>query len=87
MAADCPVTMECDLVESLQLSRSILFVGDVAKVYADEEVLTDGAVDLSKTEPLLLSMPDNHYWPLGDATIGEAWSAGSGFAAETTSNS
>jgi flavin reductase (DIM6/NTAB) family NADH-FMN oxidoreductase RutF len=81
MAADCPVTMECRLVESLQLPTSTLFVGEVVKVYADEECLSRGLVDLRKTEPLLLSMPDNHYWPLGTEPIGKAWSAGKGFAA------
>ena len=85
MAADCPVSMECRLVESLQLPTSTLFVGEVVKVYADEECLSQGTVDMRKTEPLLLSMPDNHYWPLGAEPIGKAWSAGREFSAAAAS--
>ena len=83
MAANCPVTMECRLAESLELPTSTLFVGEVVKVYAEEKYLSDGTVDLRKTDPSLLSMPDNHYWSLGAAPIGEAWSAGRGFPAPT----
>jgi flavin reductase (DIM6/NTAB) family NADH-FMN oxidoreductase RutF len=81
MVADCPVTMECRLAASLELPTNTLFVGEVVKVYADEEYITDGTIDLRKTDPLLLSMPDNHYWPLGAEPIGKAWSAGRGFTA------
>jgi flavin reductase (DIM6/NTAB) family NADH-FMN oxidoreductase RutF len=81
MAADCPVAMECRLAESLELPSNTLFVGDIVKVYADEAYLTDGMLDLRKTDPLLLSMPDNRYWSLAAEPIGEAWSAGRGYVA------
>jgi flavin reductase (DIM6/NTAB) family NADH-FMN oxidoreductase RutF len=83
MAANCPVTMECRLAASLELPTSTLFVGEVVKVYTDEEYMSEGTVDLRKTDPLLLSMPDNHYWPLGAVSIGKAWSAGRSFPATT----
>jgi flavin reductase (DIM6/NTAB) family NADH-FMN oxidoreductase RutF len=83
MAANCPVTTECRLVASFNLPTSTLFVGEVVKVYSDEEYLSEGMVDLRKTDPLLLSMPDNNYWPLGAEPIGKAWSAGKAFPAAT----
>ncbi len=81
MAADCPVSMECRLVESLELPTSHLFIGEIVRVYADEGCVRDGVLDLARTDPLLLSMPDNHYWSLAPEPIGKAWSAGRGFPA------
>lgn len=81
MVADCPVAMECRLVESLALPTSILFVGEITRAYADTEYLSEGVIDLRKTDPLLLSMPDNQYWPLGAEPVGKAWSAGRAFRA------
>ena len=83
MADGCPVAMECRLAETLELPTSTLFVGDVVKVYADEECLAEGRVDLRKTDPLLLSMPDNRYWSLGAPAEAKAWSAGSRLRAST----
>ena len=83
MAANCPVTMECRLAQSLVLPTNTLFIGEVVKVYAAEEYMSEGTVDLRKTDPLLLSMLDNCYWPLGAEPIGKAWSAGRDFPSPT----
>ena len=37
--------------------------------------LTDGKLDVKKVDPLLLTMPDNNYWAVGER-IGKAWSEG-----------
>jgi hypothetical protein len=43
--------------------------------YADEESFTEGKIDVRKINPLLLTMPDNSYWRVGDY-VGAAWSIG-----------
>ncbi|MHB8766524.1 MAG: flavin reductase family protein [Deferrisomatales bacterium] len=75
MAAECPVCAECALARIVDLPSNLLFIGNVAAVYADPSVLTDGKPDPAKLDPLLLTMPDNGYWRLG-AAAGRAWSAG-----------
>lgn len=72
----CPLAMECRVVETVDLPTNTLFVGEVVSVWAHEEVLDEsGAVDLVKARPMLLSMPDNRYWALGEP-LGRAWKDG-----------
>lgn len=46
--ADAAVTMECTLHDSLSVHDRLMILGDVEYVHADEEVLTDGKVDMLK---------------------------------------
>ncbi len=75
MVGECPLTMECWLNDIVNLPKDFLFIGEVANVYASEEILTNGVVDVTKLRPFVLTMPDNGYWALGER-IGDAWSMG-----------
>ena len=75
MVRECPVTLECRLVQKVELPKDFFFVGEVVNVYASEAVLTDGKIDPVKLRPFVLTMPGNTYWALGEA-VGEAWSIG-----------
>jgi flavin reductase (DIM6/NTAB) family NADH-FMN oxidoreductase RutF len=75
MVGQCPLAMECRLSQTVELPKDLLFVGEVANVYAVEAVLTDGTVDVAKLRPFVLTMPDNGYWALGER-IGDAWGIG-----------
>jgi flavin reductase (DIM6/NTAB) family NADH-FMN oxidoreductase RutF len=75
MIRECPVTMECRLVRSVPLPINTIFIGEIAGVYADNRVIEDGKPNFSAIDPLLLTMPDNHYWTLGKEA-GKAWSDG-----------
>jgi hypothetical protein len=37
--------------------------------------MSDGKIDMAKMDPLLLTMPDNNYWKVGEKA-GNAWSIG-----------
>jgi hypothetical protein len=50
-------------------------VGEILGAYADERCLKDGKPDIEKMNPLLLTMPDNSYWTVGEYA-GKAWGAG-----------
>ncbi len=71
----CPLSMECRLRDVYQLETHDVFIGEVAATYADEDVLTNGSVDLAKVRPLLFDMSSVKYWSLGPA-VGSCWSAG-----------
>jgi flavin reductase (DIM6/NTAB) family NADH-FMN oxidoreductase RutF len=75
MIAECPLCVECLLAQVVELPSNLLMIGNIAGVYADEAILTDGKPDPAKFSPLVLTMPDNHYWKLGEP-CGSAWSAG-----------
>lgn len=75
MIRECPLTMECSLVQTMELPTHSLFIGEIVGGYADENVIHGGIPDMKEMDPLLLTMPDNCYRSLG-AYAGKAWSEG-----------
>lgn len=75
MIRECPVTLECRLVQDVSLPTHHLFIGEIVGVYADSRVIRDGKPDFPGIDPLFLTIPDNRYWTLGKHA-GDAWSAG-----------
>jgi flavin reductase (DIM6/NTAB) family NADH-FMN oxidoreductase RutF len=75
MIEECPVCLECRLAERHELPDHWLFVGEIVTAYADPAGLTEGRPDMRKIDPLILTMPDNSYWRLGDYA-GKAWGIG-----------
>jgi flavin reductase (DIM6/NTAB) family NADH-FMN oxidoreductase RutF len=75
MIRECPVSLECRLVQAVPLPTHSLFIGEIVGVYADGNVIRDGKPDFPMIDPLFLTMPDNRYWTLG-RHAGDAWSAG-----------
>jgi flavin reductase (DIM6/NTAB) family NADH-FMN oxidoreductase RutF len=72
----CPVAMECRLHQVVDFPRHAVFVGEVVRTWADEEVLTDqGKVDPAKVRPLLFDMNTTSYYGLG-ALLGGCWNVG-----------
>jgi len=72
---ECPLSMACRLNQVLKLPFDTLYIGDVVEVYTEERYLTAGKLDVKKINPFTLTMPDNHYWRVGEMA-GKAWSAG-----------
>ena len=75
MVRQCPLSMECRLSQTVELPKDYFFIGEVANVYATEAVLTEGAVDVAKLRPFVLTMPGSSYWALGER-VGDAWGIG-----------
>jgi flavin reductase (DIM6/NTAB) family NADH-FMN oxidoreductase RutF len=75
MIKECPVTLECRLVQTVPLPTNSLWIGEIAGAYADGRVIKDTQPDFPAIDPLFLTMPDNRYWTLGKYA-GDAWSAG-----------
>jgi flavin reductase (DIM6/NTAB) family NADH-FMN oxidoreductase RutF len=81
MIRQCPLCMECKLVNPVDLPTNTLFIGEIIGAYAEEQFLTDGKPDIRKMIPFTLTMPDNNYWGVGN-TVGKAWSIGKNFKKE-----
>ena len=75
MISESTLCMECKLIETVELPTNYFFIGEIIASYTEEKYLTDGKPDIKKMNPLLLTMPDNSYWTVGEH-VGKAWSIG-----------
>ncbi len=75
MITECPLSLECQLQTVVENPTNNFYIGEIIASYTEERYLTDGNPDIRKINPLLLTMPDNRYWTVGDYA-GDAWSAG-----------
>ena len=80
MIKDCPLNMECKLVEIVQSESNEIFVGEIIGAYTEERFLSDGKLDFKKMKPLILSQPDTSYWRLGEP-FAKAWNIGKKYKA------
>jgi flavin reductase (DIM6/NTAB) family NADH-FMN oxidoreductase RutF len=72
---ECPIAMSCRVLQSIDLPADTLYIGEIVEVFSEDRYLTDGIPDIKKINPFTLSMPDNHYWGIGEV-VGRAWQAG-----------
>lgn len=75
MIEECPFCIECKLVQIYEMQSNELLIGEIVESYIDKHYLSDDAPDFKKINPLLLTMPDNNYWALGE-NVGKAWEVG-----------
>jgi flavin reductase (DIM6/NTAB) family NADH-FMN oxidoreductase RutF len=75
MISECPLSLECQLQTVVENPTNNFYIGEIIAAYTEERYLTEGNPDIRKINPLLLTMPDNRYWTVGDCA-GDAWSAG-----------
>ncbi len=75
MIEECRLCMECRLVNSMDLPSHTVMAGEVAGVYADQDLIEGGKIDLRKADPFLLNSPAKSYLGLG-TEVAQAWSAG-----------
>lgn len=73
-----PVAIECEAVDIISEYGETRVVGKIVGMTADESVLTDGKVDLSKLEPIMFDSSANAYRVIGE-NVGGAWQAGRKF--------
>jgi len=79
MIAECPIALECRVVELFDLGTHELFIADIVATWTQPQYLDeDGKPDVLKMQPFVLTMPDNRYWSVGDY-LGPAWSIGRDF--------
>jgi flavin reductase (DIM6/NTAB) family NADH-FMN oxidoreductase RutF len=61
---ECPINIECKLVNILDVGSSFFFVGEVLKVHIEEDILLDeNEVDFKKLDPVLFTQ--KRYYSLG----------------------
>ena len=75
MIKECPVNMECQLVQTIDFPKIELFVGKVLQTYCSEEYMAEGIIDFGKVKPILFVNSDKSYRCLGKK-FAEAWNIG-----------
>ena len=66
-----PLTLECKVVSF----EDGMLIGEVVNMSADESIVTDGKVDLTKLKPIVFDAAGMCYRSLGD-DVGKAWQSG-----------
>lgn len=75
MIKNAPVTMECEVVDILDMPHHDVFLVTPKNTYCEEEILSDGKIDMAKVKPMFFDMPQRKYWKLGEA-FANCWSIG-----------
>ena len=78
MIEECPLTIECKLIETVEFATHEVCFGEIIAAYGQEDILTHERPDVRKIKPILYSMYDNCYWELG-SDIGRAMHVGKRF--------
>lgn len=68
-----PLAIECELVSYDEGTH--IMIGSIVNVSADEDVLTDGAIDLAKVRPITFDGINHNYNVLGEI-VGKAFEDG-----------
>ncbi|HEY9159521.1 MAG TPA: methyltransferase domain-containing protein [Desulfomonilia bacterium] len=72
MINECPVSMECKVVNIIELPTHDVFIGEITSTYSDESVMKGTRIDIGKIRPILFDMASRMYYSLG-RPIGNCW--------------
>ena len=82
MIVQCPVNIECRLVQIIDMKTHDIFIGEIVEVHCDEDCLDGQSIDITRVKPLLFAMGDpqkftasSSYYKLGER-LAPAWEAG-----------
>lgn len=75
MIEQCPLNMECKVVQLLTLGSHVLVVGEVIDTFVSEECVSGGRPDVSLVKPLVYSPGSSVYQELGEV-LAPAFKAG-----------
>lgn len=78
MIEEASLNLECSLVQTVEFGTNYLFVGEIKGAYVRPGCAENGKIDPKKADYVMLTIPDNTYWALGEA-VGKAWKDGKQF--------
>lgn len=82
MIKDAPLSMECEVVDILDMPNHDVFLVRPKNTYCDTDILTDGKIDLARIRPMLFDMHQRKYWRLGEA-FENCWNVGTKYGDHT----
>jgi flavin reductase (DIM6/NTAB) family NADH-FMN oxidoreductase RutF len=75
LVAEFALTLECRLLQVVKLGLHTAFIGEIADVKAEEDVLVSGLLTMERVNPVLFSAGEQAYYGIG-ARIGPAFKMG-----------
>ncbi len=72
----CPINLECKLVETVKLNSHSLFIGQVEETHISESCLTDGKPDVKKINPLIFADEPARLYHAFGKVVGKGFSTG-----------
>lgn len=75
LIGECPVNLECKVIQSLDLGSHSLVVGEIIETHITENCLKDGKPDPQKIDPLVFMGSVRDYTKVGDV-IAKAFEVG-----------
>lgn len=76
--AEFPLTLECRLLQTVEIGLHTQFIGEILDVKADESVLDEeGHADVAKVRPIVFASGADAYYSVGER-LGAAFSIGRG---------
>ena len=75
LAEECPVNLECKLINSLDVGSHMLVVGEIIDTFINEDCLVEGKPDPKRIDPLIYATSARKYCVLGDY-IADAFNIG-----------
>jgi len=75
MIRECPINLECKLLQTLEFDMNEAFIGEIVEAYAEEQYLTNNIPDIQKINPIVFAMQANTYWQVGEH-VARAWDIG-----------
>ncbi len=81
MIRQCPINIECRVVQTLVRTVHTVFLGEVVAVHANEEFLNEGVPDITRIRPIFYAPDPGQearaygYWTLGER-LGRAFEIG-----------
>ena len=73
--SEFPLTLECKVSKVTKVGEDYHFVGDIMNILVDEDILTDGKIDVKKLQAITFDPAGGKYIALGDA-VGNAYREG-----------
>ena len=65
---ECPVNLECQVIEVKNLGAHDLFLGEILAVHLDEDVMNGkGDIDIARLRPIAYCPQASQYWNLREA--------------------
>ncbi|MRR05381.1 MAG: flavin reductase family protein [Deltaproteobacteria bacterium] len=65
---ECPVNLECRVIEIKSLGTHDLFLGEIVAAHMDEEVMNEkGVIDIARLSPIAYCPQASQYWSLKEA--------------------
>lgn len=73
---ECPVNIECKVVQELDLGSHRLFIAEIQETYASEDCLTNGEPDIHKIKPIVYNRSGKKTYHAIGEMVAQAFSVG-----------